>query len=366
MSVTRGEGAQPTAEITLANAILDVLDQPSLLVRDNGVILAANQRWRTLFTQQCESPTLPTISQWLSGIEGGDKLIHALESMQSVDEPFELHIANNPQLGEARYAARLTRLAAQDRDLQEAIILLAEIDDHSSEDETEQIISDQINYLLVRQTLIEERERRRLGREVHDNVTQLLVGIRRHLADVRDNQEPFQQAETIEDVDRVIRVLQEITSSFSPPVLEDLGLLPAIHWLTEQLESNAGVTVRWENDGVEPRLSSETRTVVFRALRELTNNSIKHAPDAAITIASSVDEEHFLLEVHDDGPGFDRDEVHNRPHPYKGYGLLSIEQQIRAVGGKLHIRSKPGDGTHATISLPLETIEQSEGDTHAA
>lgn len=366
MSIMRGEGAQPTAEITLANAILDVLDQPSLLIRDTGVILAANHRWRTIFSQEHDSPTLPTVSEWLSGIEGGDRLLHALESMQSVDEPFELHIANVPQLAEARYAARLTRLAAQDRDLEEAIILLAEIDDHSTEDEVDQIMIDQINYLLVRQTLIEERERRRLGREVHDHVTQLLVGIRRQLADVRDNKEPLHPAETIADVDRVIRVLQELTSSFSPPVLEDLGLLPAMHWLAEHLESSSGVTVRCEDDGVEPRFSSEVRTVVFRALRELTNNSIKHAPDAAITISSSVDDDHCLLEVHDDGPGFDRSEIHSRPHPYRGYGLLSIEQQIRAVGGKLKIRSAPGDGTHATISLPLETEEQSEGDTHVA
>lgn len=223
MSIMRGKGAQPTAEITLANAILDVLDQPSLLIRDTGVILAANHRWRTIFSQEHDSPTLPTVSEWLSGIEGGDRLLHALESMQSVDEPFELHIANVPQLAEARYAARLTRLAAQDRDLEEAIILLAEIDDHSTEDEVDQIMIDQINYLLVRQTLIEERERRRLGREVHDHVTQLLVGIRRQLADVRDNKEPLHPAETIADVDRVIRVLQELTSSFSPPCSRTSG-----------------------------------------------------------------------------------------------------------------------------------------------
>ncbi len=361
-----GSGARHMVENTLANAILNVMDQPSLLVHDTGVILAANQPWRTLFALARDSSTLPTVSEWLSGIDGGDKLLLALESMQTVDESFELRIPDAQRSSEVRYATRLTRLATRDKTLSEAIILLSEIDDHSSGGEVDRQMVEQINHLLVRQTVIEERERRRLGREVHDHVTQLLVHIRRQLADVRDGRTSLLPTKMISDVDQVIRVLQELTSSFSPPVLEDLGLLPAMHWLAEHLESSAGATVRCEDDGIEPRISTDVRTVAFRALRELTTNSIKHAPGAAIPLSLSVQKDHCLLCVHDDGPGFDCDEVQNRAQPYKGYGLLSIEQQIRAVGGKLEMRSAPGDGTQASITIPLDAQEPIKGDTHVA
>jgi signal transduction histidine kinase len=218
--------------------------------------------------------------------------------------------------------------------------------------------ADHTQRLLVRQTLIEERERRRLGQALHDQVAQLLIQLRRHLAELRDSRDDIDCAAMIGEVDSVIHVLRELTFAISPPVLEDLGLLPALHWLAEHLRESYGAEVVCTDDGVEPLLASDVRTIAFRAVRELLNNAVKHAPGSSIRLSSREEGGCYRISVEDDGPGFSDGDAPDVLQQLPGYGLLSIEQQIRAIGGTFDIRSRPGSGTRATITFHTTPVPE--------
>jgi signal transduction histidine kinase len=136
-----------------------------------------------------------------------------------------------------------------------------------------------------------------------------------------------------------------------------------MRWLADHLQSSYGAAASCEDDGMEPQLSSEVRTIAFRAIRELANNAVKHAPDARIVLRLIVDNAGCRLEVCDNGPGFERGADHTAPHghkPFPGYGLLSVEQQIRAVGGTFEILTAPGKGTQAIITLGRSSDTQGQ------
>lgn len=342
MATARVEHTEAVRRFGFARAMLNAFDSPALLVQDPDTILAANAAWTTMFADADNPSALPSVSEWLATLGESDSLVAALGAADDGTGPRTARVSGNGLNGIRRYEVRVTSNPdGNRRDRTHCVVM---VDDTRN----------QMNRLLVRQTLIEERERRRLGRALHDRVTQLLVQVRRQLADTRDGRGPQNPGDRVADVDRVIHLLHEITSNFSPPVLEDLGLLPAMHWLADHLQQSHGAAATCVDDGVEPGLTSEARTIAFRALRELANNAVKHAPGASIRLRASVENTQCRLEVCDDGPGFALGDDHvfcDEPQPFPGYGLLSIEQQIRAVGGTFEIRSKPGEGTRAVITL---------------
>lgn len=352
MATSRGDHLSSDADAGVAGAMLHAFDSPALLAQDSGSILAANAAWRELFAGSQSQASLPTIAQWLAQLTDGDALAAALAAT-GFRTACVSHQGGN---GVRRFVVRVTTAQGSERWGRTHLVVMSDASPPclcSSLDHRQH----RMDRLLVRQTLIEERERRRLGRALHDQVTQLLVQVRRRLADTRDRRATPDSAEMVVDVDRVIHLIQEITSNFSPPVLEDLGLLPAMQWLADHLRSNYNAVVRSEDDGVEPSLTPEVRTIAFRAIRELSNNAVKHAPGAGIRLSASTANNRCRLEVRDDGPGFSPGEVatsHDGPQPFPGYGLLSIEQQIRAVGGVFEIDSTPGEGTRAVITVRCE------------
>jgi len=344
--------------IALTRVVLDALERPALLVQAPDTIVVANAAWRRLFTDSARSHVSLSLLRWLDMLEGGDVLAAALDAamprrarvghdVAGVKRQFDVRVLPAPEL---RFSGVVHLLTMAD-------VSLPAVPEGSS------ATDDYTHRLLVRQTLIEERERRRLGQALHDQVTQLLVQLRRQLTEVRDGRDTLDCVSMISDVDRVIDVLRELTFAFSPPVLEDLGLLPAMHWLADHLRQSYGVAVSCEDDGVEPPISPDVRTIAFRAVRELANNAVKHAPGSSISLISRVEDEYCRLEVTDDGPGFNEADSQRFPQPLPGYGLLSIEQQIRSVGGKFEISSARGSGTSAIITLhTVLDIEYMEAD----
>ncbi len=213
-----------------------------------------------------------------------------------------------------------------------------------------------INRLLIRQTLIEEAERRRLGLALHDVVAQNLAMIRSVLrtekltSDIRER--------VVSMIDRVIEDVRTLSFEISPPILEDLGLCPALQWLADHLNKRYGTHIAVAHSLDEPKITKEARTIVFRAVRELSMNAVKYAPESEITIECESDEQIVRIAVIDTGPGFDvlqppseEDGVHN-------FGLLSVEQQVRAIGGRFELISRYGSGTRATITLPLLAVPE--------
>jgi signal transduction histidine kinase len=362
MAIARAEHLEAAQNTGPLRAMLEAFDSPAMVVENSGTILAANAAWHEQFAISDRAAALPPVSEWLAQLTDGALLAAALEVKDAAHGLRTACVSHHGRNGVRRFTARVTSVQDGDGRNQTHCVVLVDPPAQSSIkiiDETQHTM----HRLLVRQTVIEERERRRLGRALHDQVTQVLVHVRRRLAETRDGRRPQDLAEVIANVDRVVHMLHELTSNFSPPVLEDLGLLPAMHWLADHLQSCYGASASCEDDGVEPVLSSEVRTIAFRAIRELANNAVKHAPGARILLRSNTNNDRCRLEVFDDGPGFARlrdDTGTDQAQPFPGYGLLSIEQQIRAVGGTFEIHTAPGEGTRAIIELSRSSDEREQ------
>jgi signal transduction histidine kinase len=185
----------------------------------------------------------------------------------------------------------------------------------------------------------ESGERRRLGRDLHDGIQQrllvLLIGLST-LMDVIDS-EPAQArglAKRLEnETEEAIRELRAVVDGLQPPVLTDLGLVPALHHISRSLP----VPVSMITQGIR-RYDSAVEDAVFFTCREALQNVMKHAPDATIVWVMLIDHgDHLEFSVEDNGPGFDA--------ALPGGGSATMHHRVESLGGSLTITSVPGTGT---------------------
>lgn len=203
----------------------------------------------------------------------------------------------------------------------------------------------------------EEQERRRIAIELHDRLGQALAlaqikltSVRSELAgDVRGSVDG-----AVDLLEQAIRDAQGLIFELSPPILYDLGLKAALGWLAEDLERRHGIKVNVSDDGADKPLDDAAKAVVFRAVRELLINVLKHAesPEAKVSLRRAGD--HFQIDVEDHGVGFELGTAADVPVG-RGFGLLSVREQISRLGGELLVRSSRGHGTLASVRVPLRT-----------
>jgi signal transduction histidine kinase len=138
----------------------------------------------------------------------------------------------------------------------------------------------------------------------------------------------------------------------SPPVLYELGFVPAIEWLAEQVQKQQGLTCTVTVGTKAVNLEGELNILLFKAVRELLMNVVKHAGAATATIAVAAGDDAVAVTVEDDGAGFDVEEVRRRLRTGRGFGLFSIRERLSYLKGRLDIRSAPGQGTRVRLTIP--------------
>jgi signal transduction histidine kinase len=198
-----------------------------------------------------------------------------------------------------------------------------------------------------------DAERARWARELHDETLQALGGLRVLLAasvgrgDAKTKDAAMRQA--IEDIELEISNLREIISDLRPSLLDDLGLVPAIEALVDRRRSDtlqiASELTLPGADGKASGLSPRLETTVYRVVQEALTNVVKHASASSVRVAIAVHESEVLVEVHDDGRGFDLD---TRP---PGFGLAGMRERVDLAGGTLDVQSDPR-GTRVRVRLP--------------
>ena len=199
---------------------------------------------------------------------------------------------------------------------------------------------------------VQEDERRRLARELHDGLGQNLTALKHRLGQIGSELPPEQTAlrdklETalalcsgaLEDTRNLSRLLR-------PPILDDLGLEPALHWLARSIEESARLAVVVEIEPLPP-LDGELQTLLFRIAQEALNNAAKHAAAQSVLLRLVPRDGRLQLQVIDDGSGFD-------PPSAGGTGLGSMRERLRLHGGQLELRSSPGHGTRLRATVPLD------------
>jgi PAS domain S-box-containing protein len=213
-------------------------------------------------------------------------------------------------------------------------------------------------------SLTEERERRRLATDLHDHIGQILALAQIKLGAVRHELDSPPLAEAVGEVrdfiGEAIRYTRTLTFELSLPILYDLGLEAAVEWLAEQFHSQYGLTVEVRRDHFPLPLAEASRVLLFRTVRELLTNVVKHAQAHIVRINLSQSGNRLRLEVADDGRGFPVAKDLPAAGDSNGFGLFSIRERLSHLGGHLDVVSTLGQGTKVTVDVPLTQTEAEE------
>ncbi len=203
-------------------------------------------------------------------------------------------------------------------------------------------------------SMAEERERRDIAIGLHDHIVQNLAFSKIKLctlseknAACRELNSSFQ--EIIGLIDQTIQSTRSLTFELSPPILYELGFEPAIAWLSEHFSKQHNIAISFKDDKRSKPLDDETNVLLFRSIRELLVNTIKHAQAKTVQISLERKGQYLWVTVEDNGLGFDPVKTDQS----SGFGLFSLRERLDYHGVRFNLESTPGKGTKAAIIVPL-------------
>jgi PAS domain S-box-containing protein len=215
----------------------------------------------------------------------------------------------------------------------------------------------QLRALASELALAEERERRRIATYLHDTIAQMLTTAGMKLDAILASPDASGVAAALAEIrgllSRAIQNARSATFDLSPPVLHELGLTVALEWLTERFGAEHGLSADLVTEGPETALEEDLRVVLFQAARELLHNVAKHARARRAKVSLKVEDSRLSVTVEDDGRGFDVAEAMPNARALTGFGLFAIRERLAHFGGRMEIRSEPGRGTTAALSVPI-------------
>lgn len=212
--------------------------------------------------------------------------------------------------------------------------------------------------LLRKIMSVQEEERKRIARELHDEVSQSLTGsaFRAEAILSRLPSGAEEIRDSLEEIrDLAIRTLEEIhrvVYSLRPSLLDDLGLVAAVQWLADNYLEEAGIKVLFETVGSERPLSAEAEITLFRITQEAITNIVKHAGAESVSIAVEFRDHSAAVHIEDDGQGFSVEEVTISIKTDRGLGLLGMKERATLLDGYLKIEALPGQGTRVSAEVP--------------
>jgi signal transduction histidine kinase len=206
----------------------------------------------------------------------------------------------------------------------------------------------------------QETERRRISRELHDDVTQRLAALaldcatlERTLGRAGPAREGLRRVQ--EDAARLSQDVQALSRELHPSIVEDLGLAVAADTLCTRVSQREKTAVRFVQTGADDGLSRDTALCLYRVLQEGLRNATRHARASQVTVTLDVGERAASLSVEDDGVGFEPGKVAG------GLGLSSMSERVALVEGQLRLRSRPGKGTEVVARVPARAAAVNGG-----
>ncbi|MBT7888979.1 MAG: sensor histidine kinase, partial [Deltaproteobacteria bacterium] len=223
---------------------------------------------------------------------------------------------------------------------------------------------EQMRRLASEVQLTEERERRRIASDLHDSIGASLAisNLKLELLSGKINTSLISKDLNMvhDNIKQVIQQTRSLTFQLSPPVLYQMGLEAALAGLAEQNQKIHGILTEFDDDELEKYLEEDVRIHIFRSVRELLVNVIKHAGAKQIKISVARVEHQIQITVADDGVGFKSHDQAISPEKGGKFGLFSIRERLRLLGGYLEIHSEAGRGTEVIMRAPLKASENIE------
>ncbi|OHB61087.1 MAG: hypothetical protein A2Y12_13845 [Planctomycetes bacterium GWF2_42_9] len=211
--------------------------------------------------------------------------------------------------------------------------------------------------LAAKMEMIEEQERHKIARDLHDSVGQILAFATRELKYMRKNL-PQNTADTLleiaEQLDKAIVQTRTLSFDLSPSILYDIGFEIAVEDLLEKYQKQRKIKCSFKDDEKPKPLTIPLKVLLYRSIRELLMNTAKHAEAQNVKVSLAKEGTNISVTVEDDGKGFDAAELESSEKS-KGFGLFSIRERIEHLGGGFIIDSAKGKGTRTILTVPLST-----------
>lgn len=241
--------------------------------------------------------------------------------------------------------------------------LRTEIDEHIQAEKEIMAHKEQLRALANALSVAEEQIRKKVATFLHDDISQNLVSCKLLIDAERQSDLPASLQQTLDTVSEVMGQTamdtQDLTVNLASPTLYRVGLEAALReWLKDQVKRKHGVDWRLECEGIADSLDEDAQAFVFRAVKEMGFNAIKHAQAETLTVDLRTQDDMVQVTVTDDGIGFEVDRAGARSAVGTGMGLLSIRERLDFMGGHFHIESSVGQGTKIVLGVPMAVESQ--------
>ena len=223
----------------------------------------------------------------------------------------------------------------------------------------EKRMQENLHFYLQEITRAQEEERRRIARELHDSTVQTLIALLHQLENLLGDKTalPVREAKSLwsfyEQIRDVVREVRRFSRDLRPSILDDLGLIPALEWLTGELNKEYGVQANLKITGSERRLSPEAELILFRITQEALRNIAKHSQAARAEVSFTFDKHKVREIITDDGMGFELPQRLGDLVQTGKLGLAGMQERVQLLGGNLELKSKLEKGTTITINAPV-------------
>ena len=224
----------------------------------------------------------------------------------------------------------------------------------------ERRMQENLRYYLQQITTAQEEERRRIALELHDDTAQdlviLLREIDKFISATHFSPQEIKHLEKLrQQTDRILDGVHRFSQDLRPSVLDDLGLLPALEWLTSDLTKHFGIAIDMEVLGSVRRFTPEIELVLFRIAQEALRNIWKHSEASKAWVTLKFGDDKTVLTVKDNGKGFELTERIDDLTAAGKLGLAGMQERAQLIGGKLTLKSELGKGTTVTAEIPTGT-----------
>ncbi len=217
---------------------------------------------------------------------------------------------------------------------------------------------ERLRSLALEMSMVEERERRYITLEIQDNLGRTLSYCGEKLKELRDSFPAHDARTALGEIgslfDQTMHYVQTLANKFTTQILHEKGLEAALRWLGNTFQEHHPISFHFTDDMKPKPLSDETNILLYQAVRELFMNVIRHARARNVTVSLERDYKYLRIHVRDDGIGFDVSKVIMFTKDKEMFGLFSIYERLKYLGGYVDFESSPGQGTHFTLVVPLK------------
>jgi PAS domain S-box-containing protein len=238
------------------------------------------------------------------------------------------------------------------------IVMTEDITQRKQAEEEIRTYQGKLQVLVSELSLTEERERRRLATDLHDHIGQALAISKIKLGILQKSLPAESMAKSVGEVreliEKMIQDTRSLTFELSLPVLYELGFEAAVEWFAKYVRSHHGIQVDVQKDMKPIPMDDEIKVLLFRFVRELMMNVVKHAHARRARVIISRNGEEVTIKVEDDGVGFGPLAQYQTISSNGGFGLFSIRERLHYLGGRLEVESTDIEGTRVTLMVPLK------------